>query len=377
MPGLYVHVPFCVRKCRYCDFYSIPTGQDPLPRQPVARYLDALAVEMSLCPADFRPDTIFIGGGTPTELPDPDFARLLELVRGRARDAEIVEWTCECNPGTLSRTKADLMRTAGVNRVSLGVQSFDRRSLDFLGRIHSAEDAVAGFHLLRDAGFENISLDLMYGIPGAATEVVRADLEKLIALHSEHASCYCLIFEDGTPLAELRAKGLVRETDDETELEQYSLIRAGLGAVGYRHYEISNFALPGRECRHNLLYWGCGEYIGCGPSAHSHWRGERCSNARNLQDYCDQLLSGRTARAFSERLPPEAKARETLVMGLRRLDGVSRDAFLRETGFDYRALRGPAIEWLRRERLIEDDGDRLRLTEAGLFVSDSVFAELV
>ncbi len=382
-PGLYVHVPFCVRKCLYCDFYSLPTGKGPLARRinteahDAGLFLKALAAELESLPADFTPETIFIGGGTPTELSTPDFKRILDLIRDAVDPARIVEWSCESNPGTLTREKADLMRAAGVNRVSLGVQSFDPKALDFLGRIHSGDEAAAGYRLLRAAGFDNINLDLIYGVPGVARATLAGDLDTLVGLGPDHAACYCLIFEDGTPLAELRQQGFVKEVDDDEELEQYNLVRAKLGAAGYHHYEISNFAKPGRECRHNLLYWGPGRYIGCGPSAHSHWDGARFGNVRNLDQYCERWIDGKQARAFEERLEPEKKARETLIMALRRLEGLSGKDFKSATAFDLTELCGKEIEWLNQEGLLEREGDTIRLTERGLFLSDAVFAELV
>jgi len=384
MSGLYVHIPFCVRKCLYCDFYSLPTGKGALPgrlAQPDAHdaslFLDALAREFKQLPDHFVPDTIFIGGGTPTELSDRDFQWLLDLVASTVDLSRVTEWSCESNPGTLTAAKARMMREAGVNRVSLGVQSFNSAALEFLGRIHSAEEAEAGYHLLRDHGFTNINLDLMYGVPGVPIETVESDVRKLIELSPDHAACYCLIFEDGTPLTELRNKGFVKEVDDDRELDQYTRVRDLLGAAGYRHYEISNFSRPGRECRHNLLYWGPGEYIGCGPSAHSHWQGKRFGNIRNLDQYCDHMLKGESTRAFEEQLDPAARAREALVMGLRRLEGISRDQFRADTAFDYRELCGDSLSWLCEEGLLEEKDNRLRLTARGLFVSDGVFAELV
>ena len=384
MPGLYVHIPFCVRKCLYCDFYSLPTGKGALPgrlAQPDAHdaslFLDALAREFEQLPESFAPDTIFIGGGTPTELSDRDFLRLLDLVASAADRNRILEWSCESNPGTLTAAKAQMMRDAGINRVSLGVQSFDPKALEFLGRIHSSEEAEAGYHLLREHGFDNVNLDLMYGVPGVSIETVERDVRKLIELSPDHAACYCLIFEDGTPLTELRNKGFVKEVDDDRELAQYTRVRDLLGIAGYGHYEISNFARPGRECRHNLLYWGPGEYIGCGPSAHSHWQGKRFGNIRNLDQYCERMLKGASTRAFEEQLDPAARAREALVMGLRRLEGISRDRFRAETEYDYRELCGDTLYWLCEEGLLEEKDDRLRLTDRGLFVSDGIFAELV
>lgn len=379
--GLYIHVPFCVRKCGYCDFYSLPQPQDRAAPD-AARYLAALERELELVvPADFRARTVFVGGGTPTELSAPDLERLLALCLTRVDPATLAEWTVESNPGTLTREKALLLRAAGVTRVSMGVQSFDPENLAFLGRIHSAEEAVQSYNLLRDLGFGNINLDLIFGIPGSSTERVRRDLDRILALAPEHVACYALIFEEGTPLYRLREKGLVFEVDDEMELSQYRLVRETLAGAGYRHYEISNFARPGRECRHNLLYWGPGEYYGLGPAAHAHLAGARSANIRDLGRWCQDLLSGRLAREFEERLEPEARAREALVMGLRRLEGVPSARFRAATGFDFDALRGAEIERLVRQGLLERaggaEGERVRLTERGLFLSDTVFAELV
>ena len=383
MPGLYIHIPFCVRKCLYCDFYSIPTAKgapalrlaspvdDQLP------YLRAFGKELESLPVGFVPETIFMGGGTPTELSTSDLAKLLEGLRKHVDLRRVTEWTCESNPGTLTREKVRILLDAGVNRISLGVQSFDAPTLEFLGRIHSADEAEAGFNLLREEGVRNINLDLIYGVPGMTRDALERSLARLIALGPEHAACYCLIFEDGTPLNDLRTRGFVKEVDDDEELVQYDMVRRAMAGAGYRHYEISNFAKPGFECRHNLLYWGAGEYIGLGPSAHSHWAGKRWGNIRDLNAYCDRMERGVSPRFFEEQLEPEAKARETLVMALRRIDGVDRDEFKAWTGFDYADLAAKALPWMRKEGLIDDSDDRLRLTEKGLFVSDGIFAELV
>ncbi len=383
MTGFYIHVPFCVRKCVYCDFYSLETLNGPIPdrlkAQPPTQteFLDALEREIAGLPTDFRPDTLFIGGGTPTELADADLQRLLDLVAPLMARGACVEWTCESNPGTLTAAKARMIKDAGAQRMSMGVQSFDAKNLEFLGRIHDANDVHVGFALLRDAGFTNINLDLIYGIPTSDPDKTRHDIEQVIALNPEHVSCYCLTFEEGTPLMDMKQRGYVREVDGELEREQYQLIRKALRATGYEQYEISNFARPGYACRHNQLYWGNGEYIGCGPSAHSHWRGRRYANVRSLRRYCRALLNGESPVAFEETLDPEAKARETLVMGLRRLEGVSREAFRAATGFDYRTLHGDEITQLCAIGMLEERDDVLRLSEDGLYVSNAVFAELV
>lgn len=382
--GLYIHIPFCVRKCLYCDFYSLPTGRGPVARRLAELdhenqpdFLDALECELKQLPAGFKPDTVFIGGGTPTELSDEDFDRLFRLLRASADLSGVSEFTCESNPGTLTPAKVDLMLAGGVNRVSLGVQSLTPSVLEFIGRIHSPEEAIEGFQLLRRKGVSNINLDFMYGIPGQTRAMLAADLDRAMDLEPEHLACYCLIFEDGTPLTDLRNKGYLKEVEDDEELEQYKLVRDKLAAAGYRHYEISNYAKPGCESAHNKLYWSAGEYIGCGPSAHSHWNKKRYGNIRNLADYNRRMLAGESVRQFEEQLEPEARAREALVMYLRRIDGVSRAEFELVTGFDYENLCGAEIRWLRQIGMIDDAGDCLRLTREGVFVSDSVFAELV
>lgn len=384
MHGLYIHIPFCVRKCLYCDFYSLPTGRGPVARrltelqhenQP--QFLDALAVELSRLPAGFKPQTVFIGGGTPTELSDEDFARMFELLKSSSDLSDVLEFTCESNPGTLTPAKVDIMLAGGVNRVSLGVQSLTPSVLEFIGRIHSPAEAIEGFALLRRKGVKNINLDFMYGIPGQTTDMLRADLARAIELGPEHIACYCLIFEDGTPLTELRNKGYLKEVDDDTELEQYNVVRDLLTGAGYHHYEISNYARPGFQSEHNKLYWSAGEYIGCGPSAHSHWRGRRYGNIRNLDDYNRRLMAGTSVLQFEESLAPEARAREALVMYLRRIDGVGREEFRAATGYDYMALAADTMAHLEDIGMIQSVGDRLRLTPQGVFVSDAVFAELV
>ena len=371
MAGLYIHIPFCVRKCKYCDFFSVPLdGAAP-------RFLAALELELRQLPANFAPDTVYIGGGTPTSMEPGDLQRLMAMLKPVASRGHVIEWTCEANPGTLTREKADILKASGVNRMSLGVQSFSAETLAFLGRIHSPAEAVDSYQLLRDAGFENVNIDLMYGIPGCSREDLDADLGRVRQLAPEHVAAYCLIFEEGTPLTQMRDAGQLEELEDDESLEQYRLVRARLGEAGYHHYEISNFAKPGFESRHNLIYWSAGDYIGCGPAAHSHWGGVRYGNPKHLEEYCAALTAGRSPRSFEETLDPEAKARETLIMGLRRLDGISVGEFRKTTGFDYRDLKPAELDWLCHIGMLEEKDGRLRLTEKGLFVSDSVFAELV
>ena len=372
--GLYVHVPFCVRKCAYCAFFSQPVGGGPS-HAPVSAWFRGIVRETEGAPAGFSPSTVFIGGGTPTSLPDGVFSQLLDFIAERWGGDGILEWTVEANPGTLTPEKLRRMRESGVSRISLGAQSFSDDALAALGRIHAAgqiRDAVA---MVRDAGIPQVSLDLMYGwhSPSAATaraalDAVRADADAAIALAPDHLSAYCLEIEPGTPLAALRDAGRRVAATPSLQRRAYDLLRSRFAGAGYRHYELSNFALPGRECRHNLLYWSGGSYIGLGPAAHSHWAGERRGNTPTLPDWTVE---------FRETLPPRRKACETLVMGLRRTDGWTRDGFRAATGFDYLDLRGDEIARLAADGLLVSGPDSIRLAPSAYFISDTVFSALV
>lgn len=361
-PGLYLHVPFCVRKCPYCAFFSQPASPGR-----VAAWQSGIQREMQNLPAGFAPESIFWGGGTPTALEPNELAKLLDLFRDWVDLSRVVEWTCEVNPGTLTPAKVALLRQGGINRLSIGAQSFDDSSLKCLGRIHTAADTRECMALARGAGFENLGLDLIYGASGVPAESVLSDVEAAMALAPDHISCYCLEIQAGTPFARDAQEGR-RAGSDDAQREQFDVLRRRLVAGGWRHYEISNFAKPGRECRQNLLYWSGGEYLGLGPAAHSHWAGVRWGNTPELPIW---------KREFEEKLAPEAKARETLVMGLRRTAGWGRDKFRSATGFDYDALRGAEIARLAAQGLLVVDPGRIRLADDALFISDSVFSALV
>lgn len=370
-PGLYVHVPFCVRKCIYCDFAS----EAPPHPDRIRRYLSCLEMELGRLPSDFRPGTVFVGGGTPTALEGEAFGRLLDLMTPHAAGA--VEWTCEANPRTVTPAKTARMRAAGVNRVSLGAQSFDPAALKFLGRAHGAEDIAEAVAILRGAGVANLGLDLIAAVPGRDTAALDRDLDRVLALAPEHLSAYTLSIEDGTPLAALLDMGVVKPVPEDQALAEYDLVRSRLRAAGFIHYEISNFARPGFECRHNLLYWSGGDYLGCGPAAHSHRDGARWGNIRTLDAWADVVSKGWTPVDFEERLTPEKRARETLVFSLRRLDGVDAATFRATTGYGIDELCGAEIAKLAGQGLIERTATGIRLAERALFVSDTVFAALV
>ena len=355
--GLYIHVPFCVRKCAYCAFYSQQAEPSVL-----HAWHTGIERELKALPEGFAPQSIFFGGGTPTALEESDLSLLLERIHTHVNLDRVGEWTCEVNPGTLTFAKAALLREAGVNRLSIGAQSFNDLALQRLGRMHTAAETRECVTLAR-----NLGLDLIYGVPGFPLELFQADVEMLITLNPEHISCYCLEIEEGTPFAQQAKVGALK-VSEEDQRAQFDWVRQRLGDAGWTHYEISNFAKPGFECRQNLLYWTGQEYIGMGPAAHSHWEGVRWGNSPELPQW---------TRSFEECLAPEAKARETLVMGLRRLAGWGREEFRESTGFDYDDIRGAEIRDLAGEGLLVMGPNRIQLAEDSLFVSDSVFAELV
>jgi oxygen-independent coproporphyrinogen-3 oxidase len=370
--GLYVHVPFCVAKCRYCDFFSVKN--DP---KSTKNYLLTLEKEISALPDDFEPQTLYIGGGTPTSLQNDDFERFFAILKPLLSKNVLVEATCEVNPGTFSQKKAKILEKNGINRVSLGVQSMNDHVLRFLGRIHDKNDVFEAVSALKSVKIDNFSLDLMYGLPKEAGQVLEEDLEGILALNPSHISCYCLTYEPGTPLTRQLDAGEITACDDETCLQHYTLIREKLQKNGFEHYEISNFAKFGRQSRHNQLYWTGKDYIGIGPAAHSYWKGIRYSNPENLTEW-QRLVEQHGALKRAEKpLSAEKKARERLVMGLRMLQGVDLEELRQELGFDIAGACEDQLDELGSHGMICRSGTRIWLSDEALFVSNSVFSELI
>lgn len=373
MTGLYIHVPICISRCRYCDFYKLT----PREWDNVALFVHCLEIELRRLPSDFAPDTVFIGGGTPTALEANDLAALFDVITRAINLSNVVEFSCEANPGTLTPEKLDLLRAGGVNRISIGVQSFNDKALRLLGRIHKADQAIEGFRMLRAAGFDNVNMDLIQSIPGMAPDDILNDARIVAGLDPEHISYYNLIYEPGTPMTNDRDSGRIVPPGDDEEADNYYAVKTFLEAAGYEHYETSNFSKPGKVCLHNILYWQGGEYFGCGPSAHSHWQGARYGNIVDLQGYCDRLQKQDAPFDELERLSPEDKARETLVMWLRMTDGVDLARFGRLTGFSVDELCGAAVAAMVEEGLLQRFENRLALTRKALFISNAVFSELL
>lgn len=340
-------------------------------------FLQCLEIELRRLPKDFAPDTVFIGGGTPTALTPAEYEKMLEAIDRRINLAQVVEFTSEANPGTLTPEKLKVMRDGGINRVSIGVQSFHPRALQLLGRIHDADQAVQGYHMLRDAGFDNVNIDLIQSIPGMKPEDVLKDAQNVAKLEPDHISFYNLIYEPGTPLTKARDEGLVVPPGDDEEADNYFMVKEYLECAGYGHYEISNFSRRGRECLHNVLYWQGGEYFGCGPSGASHWHGKRFCNIPDLNIYTERLLKEQDPFEDVEHLSKEEKARETLVMWLRMTDGFDLAEFKKVTGFSAYDLCQKGIESMIEESLLLCSDHRLRLTREALFISNAVFSELL
>ena len=373
MAGLYIHIPFCRSKCTYCDFYS----RAPHSNEEVSLFLKALEIELQHLPPEFVPETIFIGGGTPTSLECSDLEHLFHLLHDTLNLSAVNEFSCEANPGTLSLEKLRLLRSGGVDRLSLGVQSFNEKALQLLGRIHTASEAEEAVHMAREVGFPRISLDLIQSIPGLSQEEILADHRRALALQPEHLSTYNLSYESDTPLFRAKEEGKIMPISEECEERNYFVVKELLELEGFIHYEISNYAKPQAICRHNMLYWTGGEYFGCGPAAHSHWKGTRFGNVADLSQYAHRLLNNESPVEHSERLPAEKKARETLAMHLRLLQGVDEVVFTQQTGFSASDLFGDSLKLLIEEGLLIQSKGRLRIAPSACFISNTIYRELM
>jgi oxygen-independent coproporphyrinogen-3 oxidase len=374
--SLYVHIPFCEAKCSYCDFYSVPAGgvQE-------SHYVDALAAESETrTPAGFAPRTVFVGGGTPTALEDADFVRMLDLVRRLAvPGGRLVEWTVEANPGSLTPAKARALADAGVTRISLGVQSFDDAVLRSVGRVHDAKTAREAVAIARGSGVPAVSLDLLFAIPGQGLATFERDLAEAVALGTDHVSAYALLYEHGTAMARRRDEGLVEREEEDIELTMMRRAREVLGAAGFRRYETSNFARPGRECLHNVNYWRNGEYLGLGASAASYLGGERRTNVASWRDYETAALGGRDPVVFRERLAERDAMGEEIMLRLRMAEGLSFAALSARWGLDARRRYDTLVRRFAAAGLLEvtEGGDRVAFSERGLEVADGVLAEFL
>ena len=372
IPSLYIHIPFCISKCIYCDFNSIVTKS-----QIIDEYLQAIEQELQSATGKHSFKTIFIGGGTPTVLNETQLDRLLNMISKHVDVTNLKEYTIEVNPGTLSDEKVIIMKNSHVGRISIGIQSFNDRYLKLLGRIHSANEAKDIFLNLREKGFNNISIDLIYGYPAQTLNEWKKDLRECCKLDPEHISAYCLTYEQGTPIVEMTDSGTLQKLSEEDELKMYEYTNDFLCDKGYNHYEISNFAKQDKECRHNTVYWENREYIGIGAGAFSYVNGERYCNIKSVKEYTSSSISKKRLICFSEKLPQKQRASEILIMALRMTSGISKKEFTQRSGFDLNELFEKQLNNLTQTGLISFDDERVKLTRKGLSVADSVMMEFV
>lgn len=371
--ALYVHIPFCLRKCPYCDFYSV-VGTAEL----VQRYLRALKIELSrLADRDavLPLRSLYLGGGTPTILPVGALAEILDLCADTFGFEPGAEITCEANPGTVTQHTLKELCRAGVTRLSLGVQSFRNDELRFLGRLHSAADARRAVTDAKDAGFRVLSLDLIYCLPGQTRNAWDATLAEVCQLQPDHVSAYCLEIEEKTPLGIQLQRGEITPLPEEVQATLYRLTADRLGEAGIMQYEISNYSRPGAECRHNLTYWHNEPYVGAGASAWSYVNGERRQNVTDVEVYITACLEGQLPIAYSERCYGAQAANETLMLGLRLTEGIDLKAFQARHGVDLAAEHAILIAQLEAEGLVKC-GERLSLTAAGMAVATEIIAAL-
>lgn len=383
--GLYIHIPFCRQKCFYCDFPSF-AGRE----KNIDKYLHALEQEFALLrqrlyqkdnvrdtESKFAPRTIYIGGGTPTALNANQLEKLLEIVQKYVAVGEAEEFTVEMNPGTVDREKLLLLQQAGVNRLSVGVQSFDDNCLQKIGRIHTAQEAADTIELAHNLGFGNISLDLIYGLPQQDREILTQSVERALTLPVQHISIYGLQLEEGTAFQRMADMGKLHLPTDELVEVMHDYIVEKLPEAGYQRYEISNYALPGYESKHNLSYWQDVDYLGLGSGAHSYWQGTRYENPSSIDDYISALEAGRLPATLEEQVDKKAHMEEYCFLGLRTAAGIDKNLFQQKFGVDLFTVYGRTIEKLVAQELLQYTARGIALTPLGMKYGNQVFGEFL
>jgi len=370
LAGIYVHIPFCIKKCPYCNFYSIT---DQSLKQP---FIEALIQEMQMASSpSLLFDTLYFGGGTPSVLRPENIGRIIENAYGLFNISTDSEVTIEVNPGTVTSEQLPEYKNIGINRINIGAQSFNDEILDFLGRIHSSNDAELTIRGARKAGFDNIGIDLIYGIPGQTKEMWLSDLHRAVEFKPEHLSCYMLTYEKGTPLDIDRRQGKVKPVADSLSADLFETTMEYLSAHGYVQYEISNFAKnASRISRHNMKYWSFSPYLGFGPSAHSFTGHQRYWNCRSVKKYIENIKEGRLPVEEKEILSKEQRMMEMVYLGLRKTDGIDIDVIDETLGINFRQMFAEKIKQL------EEDGyilpiqpkNRCALSRKGMLFLDSI-----
>lgn len=370
---LYIHIPFCVKKCAYCDFLSGPSDEESR-----EKYIELLCAEIDACRGkveEYQVSTIFFGGGTPSILRGDQIEKIMSKLREVFVFTKNAEISMEMNPGTVTEEKLAAYKKAGINRLSIGLQSVHDEELKLLGRIHTYEEFLHSYEMARKVGFENVNIDLISAIPGQTVESWAESLRTIVSLEPEHISAYSLIIEEGTPFYEKYGEGSGSDLlpSEEDEREMYWQTKQILHEAGYERYEISNYAKDGRECRHNIGYWERTPYLGFGIGAASLFEETRYANPSNIEEYKISF----DEKFKAEKLSTEERMEEFMFLGLRMMKGISQEKFSVEFGVNIEEVYGEQIEKLKKLELLEENGDRIYLTEKGIDISNSVFVEFM
>ena len=365
--SVYVHIPFCKSKCQYCDFLSFGGNHTYM-----EEYKNALIKEIEHFKSDRRVKSIFIGGGTPSIMPEGYISSILKAIQDKFEIHEYAEITLEANPGTLDRDKLSEYKKCGINRISVGLQAWQNRLLKYLGRIHTVEEFIENYRLIRSMGFENVNVDLMFALPTQTVEEWLETINNVIALGPEHISCYSLIIEEGTPFYDKYQNGLLNIIDEDTDRDMYHSAVDILNKSGYNQYEISNFAKNGKECRHNIVYWKRGDYIGFGLGAAGLIDGVRYYNTKNIKYY----IKGITTEE-KQVLSRDDCMSEFMFLGLRCTEGINTDEFAECFGVDIFEIYGNHIKKHIQGGLLELKNKNIRLTKLGVDLSNIVFVDFI
>lgn len=366
----YVHIPFCTQICYYCDFSKVF-----IKNQPVDAYLEALIKEFESYQINSL-KTLYIGGGTPTAITAKQLDYLLSHLQQHLQLDQLEEFTIEANPGDLTEDKIAVLRQSAVNRISLGVQTFNDKQLKQIGRSHTEAQIYTTIASLKEAGFQNMSIDLIYALPGQTIQQVKENVAKALALDIPHFSLYSLILEHHTVFMNKMRRGKLQLPTEDLEAEMFEYIISEMEASGFEHYEISNFTKPGFESRHNLMYWNNDEYFGCGAGASGYLDGIRYRNRVPIQHYLKAVADG-NARLSEEVLTKEEMMEEELFLGLRKKSGVSVSRFQEKFGLSFESRYGPVVRELQNQGLLVEDKDFIRMTKKGLFLGDSVAEKFI
>lgn len=374
--GLYIHIPFCYSKCPYCGFYSL-ANTDNIEK---GNYVDAIKREAGIYSKEYPEiliESIYLGGGTPTTLNGHIISEIIQTCYQNFRIKKKIEITIESNPATFDNKKAEEIIGAGVNRLSIGAQSFDNRLLKKIGRIHDKQEIIKSYSIARSTGFRNINIDLMFGIPDQKIKQFKKTLEEVVKLHPEHISLYGLTIEEGTLFQKFASEGMLSIPSDDTAYNMYQEAIRFLSYWGYEQYEISNFCLPGKRCLHNQIYWKNRQYLGIGASSTSYIKKNRFKNISDLQQYINLLKNNILPIESKEILPEEEEMSETIILYLRMMEGIDKKDFLARFGTSLETAFGKQLTILKKQGLLQENESHYFLTRKGIVLSNQVFLEFL